>query len=103
MKYCKSCAHRETDDDANFSTNGIVGINCCALVAHAFTQDPFCLRDSKSLVEVDRNIGEAANKLCVRFSDNRLRPADAIHLASALRAGCDVLLTWDGPLAGVNG
>lgn len=43
-------------------------------------------------VDVDRLIGEAANRLCRRFN---IFPADAVHLASALRAGCDVLLAWD--------
>ena len=51
------------------------------------------------LVEVDRDIGIQANELCWRYS---LSPADSVHLACALRAKCDVLLTWDGPLARVN-
>lgn len=53
-------------------------------------------------VSVDRLVGEEANRLLVRYRDNRLRPADAVHLASALRAKCDVLLTWDGPFASIN-
>lgn len=55
-----------------------------------------------SWIAVDRNIGEDANRLLVRFRDDRLRPVDAIHLASALRAKCEVLLTWDGPLAAIQ-
>jgi predicted nucleic acid-binding protein len=43
-------------------------------------------------VEVDRLIGEHANRLCREHS---IRPGDAVHHASALRAKCDVLLLWD--------
>ena len=52
-------------------------------------------------VEVDRFIAEEANRMCRRFADNKLSPADAIHLASAVRAGCDCLLTWDGGLLSI--
>lgn len=48
------------------------------------------------LVDVDREIGEQANQFCRAYG---LMPNDAIHLACALRAGCDVLLSWD---AGLN-
>jgi len=44
------------------------------------------------LVDLDRGIAEHANRLCREYG---LGPADAVHLASALRAGCDILLTWD--------
>lgn len=44
------------------------------------------------VIDVDRGIGELANKLCRQFG---ILPNDAIHLACALRAGCDVLLAWD--------
>lgn len=47
------------------------------------------------LVVVDRLVGEEANRLCRRYG---LKPADAVHLACALRAGCDVLLAWDDDL-----
>ena len=50
------------------------------------------------VVTVDRGIGERANRLCRKYEDKNLSPADAVHLAAALRAKCDVLLTWDGPL-----
>ncbi len=53
-------------------------------------------------VPVERLIGEDANALLVRFRKEKLRPCDAIHLASALRAHCEVLLTWDGPLIQVK-
>ena len=46
-----------------------------------------------TFVEVDRGIGEEANRLCQRYRDYKLSPPDAIHLASAIRANCDVLLT----------
>lgn len=44
------------------------------------------------IIDVDRWIGEEAHKLCRQYS---LKPFDAIHIASALRAGCDYFLTWD--------
>jgi predicted nucleic acid-binding protein len=53
-------------------------------------------------VPVERLIGEDANALLVRYRKEKLRPNDAIHLACALRAKCDVLLTWDGPLCDVK-
>ena len=51
------------------------------------------------VVEVDRKIGEQANGFCREYG---LSPADAIHLACALRAGCDALLAWDDKLVAVN-
>lgn len=45
------------------------------------------------LIEVDRLIGEHANQLCRQFN---IYPPDAVHMACAIRAGCDVLLAWDG-------
>jgi len=44
------------------------------------------------IVDVDRRIGEHANRLCRAHG---IYPNDAVHLASAIRAGCDVLLAWD--------
>ena len=52
-------------------------------------------------VELDRSIAEEANRLCRQYRANHLMPNDAIHLASALRAQCDVLLTWDKDLVSV--
>jgi predicted nucleic acid-binding protein len=46
-------------------------------------------------VGVERLIGESANALLVEYGPKGLRPCDAIHLASAIRAECDCLLTWD--------
>lgn len=42
-------------------------------------------------VELDRETALVANKLC-REHGGKLRPFDAIHLASALSAKCDYLL-----------
>jgi len=44
------------------------------------------------IINNDRGIGEQANRLSRKTG---LMPNDAIHLASALYAGCDVLLVWD--------
>ena len=44
------------------------------------------------IIDVDRQLGEQANRFCRTYG---LSPADAIHLTCALRAGCDVLLSWD--------
>lgn len=43
-------------------------------------------------VEVDLVIAREARRVS---RERRLRGADAIHLASAVRAGCDVLMTWN--------
>ena len=52
-------------------------------------------------VIIDRSIGEEANRLCRLHEDQKLSPCDAIHLACAKKAGCDVLLTWDDGLVGI--
>jgi predicted nucleic acid-binding protein len=52
----------------------------------------FFEHDYIKLVDVDRRIGEQANGFCRQYS---LYPNGAIHLACALRGGCDVLLAWD--------
>jgi predicted nucleic acid-binding protein len=46
-------------------------------------------------VEVDRLIAQKARQL---VRDHQWKPPDAIHVATALRAGCDQFLTWDGKL-----
>ena len=51
------------------------------------------------IVDVDRETGEMANKLCREHASDKLMPNDAIHLASALRAKCDALLAWDEVLS----
>ena len=47
------------------------------------------------LIQVSRSIGIKANELCRTYG---VHPVDAIHLACALYAGCDRLLTWDSNL-----
>jgi predicted nucleic acid-binding protein len=54
------------------------------------------------VIEVDREVGIQAHSLCRRYASARLFPNDAIHLACALRAECDFLLTWDTPLLDVT-
>jgi len=52
----------------------------------------FFQRSFFDVIEVDRDIAESANRFCRQFG---IYPNDAIHLASALRLDCDVLLSWD--------
>ena len=59
----------------------------------------FFENDFIEVIDVDRQLGEQANRFCRTYG---LSPADAIHLACALRAGCDVLLSWDDQLVAVN-
>jgi predicted nucleic acid-binding protein len=63
---------------------------------------PYFREDYIQLIEVDRAIGERANELCRMHRPGSgiraLRPNDAIHLACAERAGCEVLLTYDPDL-----
>lgn len=58
----------------------------------------FINEDFVQVIEVDREIGLHAHELCRRFAANSLMPGDAVHVASAIRAGCDALLAWNGPL-----
>ncbi len=55
----------------------------------------FFQNDWFKVLPVTRDIGEAANKFCREFA---ILGNDAIHLACALTAKCDVLLVWDRPL-----
>jgi predicted nucleic acid-binding protein len=59
-------------------------------------------REFVESIEVDREIGLEANLLCRTYAANKLYPNDAIHLACALRAKCDVLLSWDRPLNSIT-
>ncbi len=52
------------------------------------------------MVEVDRSLAERARSLI--WQHRRLRPNDAIHLAAAIVADCDVLFTYDDDLLGIN-
>lgn len=51
------------------------------------------------IIPVDRRAGEDANLFCRQYA---ILPNDAIHLACALRGGCDVLLAWDNRFCKVN-
>ena len=55
--------------------------------------------DFFNIIDVTRDIGEHANLLCREHS---LLPPDAIHLACALRAKCEVLLACDDRLTAVT-
>lgn len=59
----------------------------------------FFEHDYIDVISVDRMIGEQAHVFC---REHALSPADAIHLACAIRGRCDVLLSWDGGLNAVN-
>ena len=59
----------------------------------------FFRRQFIAFIEIDRRIGEQANRFCREYG---LSPADATHLACALDAGCDVLLAWDDKLVAVD-
>ena len=43
-------------------------------------------------VEIDRALAEQAHRIAQQHG---ARPNDAIHIAAAIRAKCDVLLVWD--------
>jgi predicted nucleic acid-binding protein len=62
----------------------------------------FFEHDFIELIEIDRRTGEHANRLCREFVSNGLLPNDALHLACALSAGCDVLLAWDARLTSIR-
>lgn len=55
-----------------------------------------------TLVEYDQEIGADARRLIRRTvsEDKRLKPADAIHLATAIAVGASVLYTFDSDLIG---
>jgi len=54
--------------------------------------DAFFKHEYIKLVTLDRPVAEHARKLARVYN---LRPIDAVHLASAIRAKADQLLTWD--------
>lgn len=60
---------------------------------------PYFREDYIQLIEVERGVAERANELCctTKAKPGRpaLRPNDAIHIASAEQAGCDVILSYD--------
>jgi predicted nucleic acid-binding protein len=49
-------------------------------------------RDFMVLLELDLLTAEKARELA---RDHGLKPPDAVHVATAIRAGCDQFLTWD--------
>lgn len=52
--------------------------------------------------EVDRLLAEDALKLIYDYT--WLRPMDALHVAAAIRTGCEIFYTYDGdPLRRMNG
>lgn len=59
----------------------------------------FCEHEYVEIIDVDRYIGIHAHHLCVQYG---ILPNDAIHLACALRAKCDVLLAWDDRFVNVT-
>jgi len=58
--------------------------------------------DFVNVIPVDRAIGEAANRLCRKYEKEGLSPNDAIHMACAKQAGCDILLSWDKVLNSID-
>jgi predicted nucleic acid-binding protein len=60
---------------------------------------PYFREDYIQIVEIDRDVGDRANELCrtlqAEVGFKAMRPNDAIHIASAERAECDVVLAWD--------
>jgi len=54
--------------------------------------DDFFKHEYIKLVTLDREVAELARKLA---RIHNLRPADAVHLASAVKVHADELLTWD--------
>jgi len=62
----------------------------------------FFENDFVTVVPIDREDGEEANRLCRKYQAEKLSPTDALHLVCALKAGCDIILTWDGDFAEVE-
>ena len=62
---------------------------------------PYFREDYIQIAEVDRDVGDRANELCRTLPADpttgakAMRPNDAIHIAAAERAECDVILAWD--------
>ena len=55
----------------------------------------FFENDFVNVVPIDRDDGEEANRLCRKYQAEKLSPNDALHMVCAIKAGCDVLFTWD--------
>lgn len=68
---------------------------------HQKVIERFFDNDYMLIVDTDRKVAETARQLIWDYPT--LKPLDAIHLASAERAGCTLLYTYDGPLKKLNG
>ena len=77
--YAEVCGHGEVR-----AAQDVVAVDA---TVSAFFESGFI-----SWVEVDLVLARDARRLSREW---RLRGADAIHLASAVRASCDVLMTWN--------
>lgn len=64
------------------------------------TIDRFFENDYFLIVDVDRAVAEQGRKLAW---DLGLRPADAIHVAAAMRAKVRIFYTYDGSILTANG
>lgn len=62
--------------------------------------DEFFENDYILIIDVDRFLAEQARKLAWEL---KLRPADALHVAAAVRAGASILYTYDDGILEVNG
>ena len=74
--------------------------NIGILTAFRETIEHFFEQSFIQLVTVDRPIAVAARGI---MFEHGLRPADAIHVASAARANCGVLYTYDKQISRLNG
>lgn len=79
LLYAEVCGHGEVRAANN---QAAVDQKVSAFFEHGFIE----------WVEVDLVVAREARRLS---RTQRLRGADAIHLASAIRARCDVLMTWN--------
>jgi predicted nucleic acid-binding protein len=61
--------------------------------------DAFFQHEYIKLVTLDREVAELARKLA---RAHQFRPADAVHLASAIKVAADELLTWDADNFPIN-
>ncbi|MFL5781021.1 MAG: type II toxin-antitoxin system VapC family toxin [Thermoleophilaceae bacterium] len=62
--------------------------------------DNYVFHDFITWVELDQTIALDARRLARQHG---LKPADAVHVASAIRAGADQLLRWDDKFTVPNG
>lgn len=79
LVYAEVCGH---GDVRSANDVALVDAKVSAFFEHGFIQ----------WVEVDLVVAREARRLS---REHRLRGADAIHLASAVRASCQLLMTWN--------